>query len=127
MTKPQPLEEPVSKQPRITQYACSTTPEQKKKFDLDMGYFSSQTMFLSEPSSLLILRNWSMIFILVISLHHEKYWAMRYWMKYTWNNKKWHKRSYQENLYAFVLTRGQIPTTIQLLAVLFNNLRLFFW
>ena len=50
MTAPQPaIEEPKSKQPRITQYACSTTTEQKKQLDLDIGrFFLKQHSF---PSS----------------------------------------------------------------------------
>ena len=54
MTAPQPaIEEPKSKQPRITQYACSTTTEQKKQFDLDIGrfFFSNNIPFRGVESS----------------------------------------------------------------------------
>ena len=55
---------PISKQPRITQCACSTTIEQKEQFDLDIGrfFFSNIILFRAIESSRFMK--------LVIDLHH---------------------------------------------------------
>ena len=54
MTTPKPvIEQPISKQPRISHYARSTTTEQKKRFDHDIGrfFFSNNIPYRAVESS----------------------------------------------------------------------------